>query len=80
MPGVREEVPRELEETLREQEAQSRGSGAGGAEQARSEAPGDEDGQDDRVEQERTDAQANPGADVEMSTQAAAARVVLLDT
>ena len=53
----------------------ARGAAAGGAEQARSETPGDEDGQEDRVEQEKTDAQANPGADVEMDTQAAAARV-----
>ena len=67
----------ELEETLREQETQSRGSG--GAEQAQSVALGDEDGQDDRVEQEKTDAQANPGADIEMSTQAAAARVELAE-
>jgi hypothetical protein len=63
----------EMERTLREQEAQRRGSGAGGTEQAQSAIPGDEDGQDDRVEQERTDAQANPGADIEMGSQAAAA-------
>jgi hypothetical protein len=63
----------EVERTLREQEAQRRGSGAGGTEQAQSATPGDEDGQDDRVEQERTDAQANPGADIEMGAQAAAA-------
>ena len=63
----------EMERTLREQEAQRRGSGAGGAEQAQSAIPGDEDGQDDRVEQERTDAQVNPGADIEMGSQAAAA-------
>ena len=69
----------EMEETLHEQETQSRGSGAGGAEQAQSVVPGDEDGQDDRVEQERTDAQVNPGADIEMSTQAAAARVELAE-
>ena len=67
----------ELEETLREQETQSRGSWRCRAGAERS--PGDEDGQDDRVEQERTDAQANPGADVEMSTQAAAARVELAE-
>ena len=62
---------------MREQETQSRGTG--GAEQAQSAVPGDEDGQDDRVEQERTDAQVNPGADIEMSTQAAAARVELAE-
>ena len=43
-------------------------------------APGDEDGQDDnRAEEERTDAQVNTGGDIEMSTLAAAARVELAE-
>jgi hypothetical protein len=63
----------QLEETVREQEKQ--GKGAGGAEQVPNAVPGDEDGQEDRAEQERTDSQAHPGADVEMDTRAAAVRV-----
>ena len=62
----------QLEETVREQEKQ--GEGAGGAEQVPNAVPGDEDGQEDRAEQERTDSQAHPGADVEMDTRAAAAK------